>query len=510
MDRKSRRTALGVFGVSTAALAGYTFRGGKKSEAAAQSPSRPATAFRAPGSRDARKLLNSWGIPQAGTHLTNDRKPGIHGYASATSVARGGAVDFHVSVDRPQKFTVAVHRIGRQQPSGTEPLASSPALDGHRRAIPEAAAGTGLIACDWPSSWRLHIPQAWTSGLYLAVFTAEDGYRGYTPFVVRDTGRRSDILVVVPFTTYQAYNIWPLNGRTGKSLYKGYKSPGNLGGAPERAAKVSFDRPYHHSGIPAWFELDAGFAQWAEGHGYDVTYASSIDLHQGRVDTSRYKAVVFPGHDEYWSKPMVDSIKKSDADGTHLAFFASNNIYFHVRLEASARGTAGRVVACFKKDNDPELDTTGATIRWRKVIDDGSLAEQGVIGTQYNGIVKTPVPLVVRKSDHWIWAGTGLRDGDELPYLVGIEADGYDPLMPSPTGYRRTLLSHSPYIDKRPDQPPNNLQSTCISENKHGVLRFAAGTFFWSLALMDKRLPSEQVGKVTKNLLDRMVKPAQQ
>ncbi|CAM5665381.1 hypothetical protein SMICM304S_05120 [Streptomyces microflavus] len=42
------------------------------------------------------------------------------------------------------------------------------------------------------------------SGIYLAVFTSADGFRSSTPFVVRDTERRSDLLMVLPFTTYQA------------------------------------------------------------------------------------------------------------------------------------------------------------------------------------------------------------------------------------------------------------------------------------------------------------------
>jgi hypothetical protein len=54
------------------------------------------------------------------------------------------------------------------------------------------------------------------------------------------------------------------------------------------------------------------------------------------------------------------------------------------------------------------------------------------------------------------------------------------------------------------------VQATCLSENAQGVMRFAAGTFYWSLALSDRRLPRAQVRRATKNLLDRMVKSAQQ
>lgn len=46
------------------------------------------------------------------------------------------------------------------------------------------------------------------------------------------------------------------------------------------------------------------FIRWAERYGYDLAYADARDLHAGRVDPSRYRGLVFPGHDEYWSIPM--------------------------------------------------------------------------------------------------------------------------------------------------------------------------------------------------------------
>ncbi len=48
-------------------------------------------------------------------------------------------------------------------------------------------------------------------------------------------------------TTYQAYNNYPADGSTGKSLYDGgsYGSVTALG--TRRAVKVSFDRPYSYT-----------------------------------------------------------------------------------------------------------------------------------------------------------------------------------------------------------------------------------------------------------------------
>ncbi|MFJ8768627.1 N,N-dimethylformamidase beta subunit family domain-containing protein [Streptomyces clavifer] len=82
--------------------------------------------------------------------------------------------------------------VGRgEPPAGARHLLTSESVDVKpRRTKPEPQPGTGLIACDWPVSWTLQIPKGWVSGVFLAVFTSQDGHRSYTPFVVRDTDRR--------------------------------------------------------------------------------------------------------------------------------------------------------------------------------------------------------------------------------------------------------------------------------------------------------------------------------
>ena len=97
-------------------------------------------------------------------------------------------------------------------------------------------------------------------------------------FVVRDDASRALLLYVEPVTTYEAYNNWPHNHSTGKSLY-GYNSEGSETISDRTAAvKVSFDRPYADSGVGNLFAYDEPFAAWLERGGYDVTYATSVDL----------------------------------------------------------------------------------------------------------------------------------------------------------------------------------------------------------------------------------------
>ncbi|MFD5426736.1 N,N-dimethylformamidase beta subunit family domain-containing protein [Streptomyces sp. NPDC127084] len=503
MPQVSRRAALGALGLGAAALAGCRAQG------AAVGPPPARQAVRTGDNPVVRENLLAgsadWKVGHNGTRSADDKAGHIHGYTSATSVSPGESLDFHVSVRSAEKFTVSLYRLGHYSGAGARRLAVSPELQGRPRPTPTPAAGSRVIACDWPVSWTFEIPKDWVSGLFLAVFTTTDGRRSYSPFVVRDLERASDILMVAPFTTYQAYNLWPRDGRTGKNLYRGYLPDGKTGGNPERSYEVSFDRPYSNLGLPMVFEMDSSFTRWAEQSGYDITYATSVDLHEGRIDPSRHTAIVFPGHDEYWSREMRDHAEGALKAGTHLAFLGANNIYFNVRLEPSSRHRAHRVVACYKEEQDPKPGPEGPTIRWRHLDRNNSRAEQGLLGVQYNGMLKEPVPLVVRESGHWLWEGTGLRDGDEIPDLVAVEADGFNPKMPKPENMEQTLLSHSPYSDSMGRGA--RIQNTSLCVDRRGTMVFAAGTFNWPIALSEPGHVDERIRTATKNLLARMLKP---
>ncbi|HEY9374431.1 N,N-dimethylformamidase beta subunit family domain-containing protein [Streptomyces sp.] len=531
MGNRSRRAVLGLLGLGGAAGAtAYALRDSGMAAEADTPPATPAadptpqpvepTATpsasilaenRLPGSTD-------WVQYRDTVMVTDDKRGQIMGYASTTSAGRGETVDFHVSVRDGRAYRIAVYRIGDYGGTGARLMTTSDRLRGIRRTVPEADPLTGAIECAWPVSWSLRIPEGWLSGLYQAVFTTEDGCRTSTPFVVREPARASDLLIVIPFATYQAYNMWPKDKRIGKNLYRGYAPGGKLGGPELRAHKVSFDRPYSGSGVPSWFNMDTSFTRWAEAAGYDVTYASSLDLHDGTVDPAKYRAVFFPGHDEYWSRPMFDAATKAVGAGTNLAFLGANNVYFHVRMEPSRTGVKDRLMACYKSTPDPTPDAAGRTSRFREIALDGRHAEQQLLGIQFNGIVPTdkPFPLVVKNAQHWLWAGTGVRDGDKLPGLVGIEADAHDPKAVQPLGARRTLLAESPYKDSRPGVRHRTVQHTAFTEFPSGGSVFVAGTFHWPIALVDgdswadeqikNKDARKAVRKATVNLLDRMLR----
>ncbi|MDZ5445562.1 DUF6605 domain-containing protein [Micromonospora sp. 4G57] len=434
--------------------------------------------------------------PEDGRRATNDRHRQIQGYASTTSVAPGESIDFHVAVNPAGRYRISIHRLGWYDGAGARTVLTSPEFDGVPQQVPAVDPVTGAIACRWPVSWTVRVPDDWTSGLYQAVFTSADGWRACTPFVVRDDRRAAALCVVLPVTTWQAYNQWPRDRRVGKSLYNGYAATGRRD--PRlRALEVSFDRPYADHGIPIQLTRDHDAIQWLERRGYDVSYATSFDLHSGRLDPTRHRGIVFCGHDEYWSWEMRRAAEQAVAAGTSLAFLGANSIYWHVRLGPADDGRPERLVACAKTTPDPGEDSAGPTVTWRVV----GRPEQALLGVQYNGIVGSPQPLVVRAADHWFWAGAGVADGDRIPGVVGGEADGVHADVPRPSGVDAAVLSASPY---RTRDGGHRVQNTHLYETPQGALVFASGTLCWTMALNRQGHRDERIERATGNLLDRI------
>ena len=81
-----------------------------------------------------------------------------------------------------------------------------------------------MIACNWTPSYTLTVPSDWTSGVYGAMLTNDQGFQNFVMFVVKD-GRPAPFLYQQSITTDQAYNDYPNDGLTGKSLY-GFNSYG--------------------------------------------------------------------------------------------------------------------------------------------------------------------------------------------------------------------------------------------------------------------------------------------
>src|SRR5436309_8704623 len=414
--------------------------------------------------------------------LADDATGQIKGYASATSVKQNESITLYVTVNPAQTYTIDFYRIGWYGGMGGRLRLHVDSLGGVQQPPCDTDPTTGLIACNWAPSYTLTVPGDWTSGIYAALLTNAQGYQNYVIFVVRD-GRPAPFLYQQGIATGQAYNNYPNDGRTGKSLYFFNSYGANTVSGNTSAVKVSFDRPYADSGSADFFNWEVNLVRWLERSGYDVTYSTDIDTHANGGELQNHKAFFSAGHDEYWSKEMFDAAEAARDAGVNLAFFGGNAVYTQVRFEPSAVGVANRVMVCYRNQPWNPIDpvqgpTTTTEFRSPPV----NRPEQTLIGIMSAAQLPNS-DYVVINSSHWVYAGTGFQDGDVVPGIGGYEAESFWPNFPPPNSANQTLLSRSPFT-----YPNNGLTihlNSSIYQAPSGAWVFAAGTMSWSWALDD-------------------------
>ena len=149
----------------------------------------------------------------------------IKGYASAVSINHGESITFQVSVNPAQTYTIDVYRVGWYQGLGGRLMQHIGPLNGTPQTTCPTDPSLGEIVCNWAPAYTLATTNAWTSGVYLAVLSNSQNYNNYMVFTVRDDSRVAALLFQRSVTTDQAYNAYPDDGKTGKSLYE-YNSYG--------------------------------------------------------------------------------------------------------------------------------------------------------------------------------------------------------------------------------------------------------------------------------------------
>src|SRR6266513_1939453 len=444
-----------------------------------------------------------WSMWPAGKPADDAGKQ-IKGYASATSVNLGESITFYVTVNPAQQYTMDVYRMGWYQGQGGRLMQSIGPLQGVAQPACPVDANTGLIECDWTASYTLSVPTTWTSGAFVVMLTNAQGYQNYITFVVRDDARRADIMFQQAVATYQASNNYPDDGATGKSLYD-FNSYGasTVAGTP-RAVKVSWNRPYAGRGIGQLLDYEVYSIRWLERSGYDVKYSTDLDTHQNSARLLNSKAFLSVGHDEYWSKPMYDGVQQARDAGVHLGFFGADAVLWQVRFEASPlSGAADRVMVGYKDRTIDPVQGPTTTILCRDPF--LNPPEQQLIGVQFSGQIafNAPKPLyVVKNSSSWVYAGTGLADGDSIPGIVGYEMDSSMSSVPLPTSVAGTyqVLSQSPFTD---GGGPAMTANSSIYQAPSGAWVFGAGTTSWSWGLDLAGTVDPRIQRITANLLQR-------
>ena len=136
--------------------------------------------------------------------------------------------------------------------------------------------------------------------------------------------------------------------------------------------KVSFDRPYYPGaegsapdqfvGYSLTLGREQAMVQWLEQGGYDVSYATNIDVDNNPTLLWNHMAFLSVGHDEDLSWKMRDNVEAARDRGVNLGFFSGNTSYWQVRFEPSVSTNApSRVMVGYKEfwKQDPFVPYSG-------------------------------------------------------------------------------------------------------------------------------------------------------
>jgi hypothetical protein len=316
------------------------------------------------------------------------------------------------------------------------------------------------------------------------------------PFLVRDDESHAAVEIVDAVTTWQAYNVWG-----GYDLYHG---PGVNSGSI-RSRVVTFDRPYangHRNAAsfgPGGYEM----IQLVERMGLDVTYSTDVDLDLRPATSTNHRAVVFLGHDEYWSSGMRDGILSARDHGVNVAIFGGNTGYRHIRLSSSRLG-ADRLVICYKYATEDPLygvDDVEVTSQWRAAP--VPRPESIVNGSAWDRCFGVSGPMVVSVASSWLFRGTGLSRGDAIPSIMGLEYDSIHPGFPTPESIQ--ILSRSPVICPAGSGKIHHADITYYTTRSGaGVLNVGSTTWLKRIACgpMLRGTCDARVVRITENALE--------
>jgi hypothetical protein len=270
---------------------------------------------------------------------------------------------------------------------------------------------------------------------------------------------------------------------------------------------VTFDRPYSRgagSGEFAYsWNWDQHFVRWLEKNGYDVAYSTNLDTHTNGGRLLNYKGFVSVGHDEYWSKQMYDAAEGARDSGVNLGFFGSNAVYWQVRFEPSARNQPNRVMVCYKNASRDPVQGPTTTVLWRDPLP--NRPEQALVGVQYTSQLQNDgkgTSYVVKNSSHWVYEGTGFLDGDQVPGILGYEADRQFSTFPLPQGTGYTILHHSPFTDTH---GRSDYAEGAIYQAMSGAWVFSTGTHHWAFGLDKAGVVDPRIQQATANILNKFV-----
>ncbi|WHX40267.1 cell wall-binding repeat-containing protein [Mesobacillus sp. AQ2] len=317
----------------------------------------------------------------------------IEGYSNKLSYYPGETIE--LKIHSPQaNFSIDFMRYGKEE----KIVSSINNIKGTVQNYFNDAYKEGAL---WDTAYKFTIPSSWNTGMYAAkVYDGANSF--FITFIVKEkTPAFTDIGVLASTNTWQAYNSWG-----GKSLY----SYSIVNGARKYNEFVSFDRPNPGAdpsgNIGHLANGEKHIIGWLERNKHSYSMFTERDFNDNPAIIRKFKTIIISTHSEYWSTRMYDGLQNHLKNGGNVLYLSGNGIYWRaalmgdqieVRKDGGTHSFTGERGGLFYQTGKPETALIG-------------------VGYRSTGF-SVPAPYKVSNAGHWIFTGTGIKNGD----LIGTQ-----------------------------------------------------------------------------------------
>lgn len=357
------------------------------------------------------------------------------------------------------------------------------------------------------------------SGLYYFHARTATGLFFSFPWIVAPARPQAPIAVLASNITWNAYNAFggrsnyinadqlpPTPTVNARQELLRYTDPNNVSYAMEQYAPLSFERPEPINFVPESEAVTNPIAGrtachlapaewrllgWLEREGFDYDFYAETQFESGVLNLRDYRILIISTHPEYWSRKMYFTLKDWVRNhGGKLLYLGGNGINCEVSFLDEFTMTVHNGV-------EPDRIAKNLDSRFHTRVE----SEANLLGVVFTETgIMTGAPYRVKNADHWVFAGTGLKNGD----LFG-EASLHMRVPGGASGHETDKISaHSPRnveLLAEGMNPENGGAHLVIYETPSGGQVFAAGSITWPSSI----LVDTAVSRITANVLRRFL-----
>jgi hypothetical protein len=377
--------------------------------------------------------------------------------------------------------------------------------------------------------WRLTAPEE--SGLYYIHLENEAGEFWSMPWVVAPKKPKAKIAVLAATNNWNAYNNFggrsnyindeglparpTINSRQDLSRYLGTAT--SQMHPNDSYPPISFERPEYGNVVakdekvtdPMGGRLASTLAPgmwrllgWLEREGYEYDVYSDAQLRDGTLDLDAYKVLLTEMHPEYWYREEYERVRDwvFERDGRFM-YLGGNGIDCEVEYvdDSTVRyltdhTDAGTDMAVWLEGKEAKFDN-----RFHKTYE----SPAKLVGVIFTHVGEgTAAPYECRNSDHWIFNGTGLKNGDKfgeksLHERVPGGASGHETDKRTPNtgeGFISLAMGCNPGEDSGAEMVYKDFPG------KGGQVFSTGSITYISCLLVD-----ESISRITKNVLNKFL-----